>query len=108
MNDAVVAMKTLDGEAETIRSIDHARELDRTVGRVEGRAFDLERGRARGQAEQLSLLLAANHLDGAGCSGGYNGIELFHRLIEGSLAKVGVQDFGEGPRRQVCVQERGG
>src|SRR4029077_3430892 len=78
MNDLVLAMKTLDREAKTIRSIDHARKLNRPVGRVVGRAFDLEGGRARNEAEQLRVLLAADHLDGAGGSGGDDAIELFH------------------------------
>src|SRR5260370_22596317 len=86
MNDAVLAMKTLDREAEAIRSIDHARKLDGTIGRVVGRAFDLECGRAGNQAKQLGLLLAADNLDRAGGSGWYDPIELLHRLVEGSLA----------------------
>src|SRR5713101_4405518 len=98
MNDAVLAMKTLDREAEAVRSIDHARKLDGTIGRVVGRAFDLKGGRAGNQAEQLGLLLAANHLDGAGGPGGYDPVELFHRLVEGSLGKVGLENFGEGSR----------
>src|SRR4029077_19710225 len=98
MNDLVLAMKTLDREAKTIRSIDHARKLDGTVGRVVGRAFDLECGRAGNQAEEFGVLLATNHLDGAGGSGGHDAVELFHRLVEGSLGEVGLQNFGEGSR----------
>ena len=59
---------------------------------------DLQGGRAGDQAEQLSLVLAANDLDRAGCSGGYNAVKIFHRLVEGSLAQVSLQNFGEGPR----------
>src|SRR5260370_32811965 len=46
MNDAVLAMKTFDREAEAVRSIDHARKLDGTIGRVVVLAFDLKCGRA--------------------------------------------------------------
>src|SRR6202035_4740783 len=87
MNDLVLAMKTLDREAKAIRSIDNTRKLDRPVGRVVGRAFHLEGGRAWDQAEQFGLVLASNDLDGAGGSRGDDVIELFHRLVEGSLGK---------------------
>src|SRR6202022_4974135 len=75
MNDLVLAMKTLDREAEAIRSLDDARKLDGTIGRVVGGAFDLECGRAGNQAEQLGVLLAADHLDGAWASGGCDPID---------------------------------
>src|ERR1700730_3130453 len=71
MNDAVLAMKALNREAEAIRSIDHTRKLDRPVGRVVRRALDLEGGRPWDHAEQLGLVLAANDLDGARGPGGY-------------------------------------
>src|SRR3989442_6510070 len=78
MKDTVLAMKTLDREAEAIRSIDNARKFDRTVSGVESRSLDLEGGCAGRQAEQLRLLLAANHLDGADGSGGHHAVERLH------------------------------
>src|SRR5712691_8437273 len=105
MNDAVLAMKTFDREAEAIRSIDHTRKLDRPVGRVVGRALDLEGGRAGYQAEQLRLVLAANHLDGAGGPGRHDAIERLHRQVEGVLGQFGVQDFGKRLGGKVGVEQ---
>src|SRR5438876_6901253 len=79
MNDAVLAMKTFDREAEPIRSIDHTRKFNRPVGRVVGRALDLESGGARDQAEQLRLVMAANGLVGAGGPGRHDAVERLHR-----------------------------
>src|ERR1700687_3729590 len=105
MNDAVLAMKTLDREAKAIRSIDHTRKLDRPVGRIVGRALDLEGGRPWDQAEQLGLVLAANDLDGAGGPGRHDAIECLHRQVEGVLGQVGVQDFGKRLGGKVGVEQ---
>src|SRR2546425_8573821 len=105
MKDTVLAMKTLDREAEAIRPIDHARKFDWTVGRVEGRSLDLERGRAGRQAEQLGLFLAANHLDGADRSGGHDAIQRLHRPIQRTVGQVGMQDVGKRLRAEVGVQQ---
>src|SRR2546422_10528893 len=107
MNDTVLVMKAFDGEAEAIRSIDHARKLDRVVRFVVGRALDLEGGRARDQPEQLRLLLATNHLDGAGCPGGNDAVERLHRPIEGPIRQVRMQDFGKRLRGKIGIEERG-
>src|SRR5438445_12655272 len=95
MNDAVLAMKTFDREAEAIRSIDHTRKFNRPVSRVVGRALDLESGRARDYAEQLRLVLAANDLDGARGPGRHDAVERLHRQVEGVLGQAGVQDLGK-------------
>src|SRR2546426_7516918 len=108
MNDTVLTMKAFDGEAEAIRSIDHARKLDGAVRLVVGRAFDLEGGCAGDQPEQLRLLLAANHLDGAGCPGGHNAVERLHRPIEGAIRQVRLQDFAKRLGGEVGIEQRGG
>src|SRR3989440_2281004 len=108
MKDTVLAMKTLDGEAETIRSIDHTRKFERTIGRVVRRALHLEGGRARDQAEQLCLFLAANDLDGAGRPSGDDAVEHLHRPIERVLGQLGVHDLGKSLRGEIGVEQGNG
>src|SRR5947209_19543331 len=88
MKDTVLAMKTLDGEAEAIRPIDHPRKLNRAVVRIEGCALDLKGRSARGETEQLRVLLATNHLDGADSPSGHDAIKRLHREIAGTFKQL--------------------
>src|SRR5438105_5365429 len=108
MKDTVLAMKTLDGEAEAIRSIDHARKLNRAVVRIEGRALDLKGRSARGETEQLRVLLATNHLDGADGPSGHDAIKRLHREIEGTFEQLGLRELGKALWRKVGIEQRDG
>src|SRR5207237_5972597 len=108
MKDTVLAMKTLDGEAEAIRPIDHPRKLNRAVVRIEGCALDLKGRSARGETEQLRVLLATNHLDGANRPSGHDAIERLHREIEGTFEQLGLRELGKALWRKVRIEQRDG